>query len=90
MRSSEGELHNYDNILYCYSQVDSLTIPMLEQLLKWSKLMRYRCDIKNLYFTPTKKVALSRNVRKPRCTLNSYINYIKKTFTKQSEKLSFI
>ena len=28
----EGELHSSDNILYCYSQVDSLTIPILEQL----------------------------------------------------------
>ena len=34
MRLLEGELHNSDNILYCYSQVDSLTIPVLEQLLK--------------------------------------------------------
>ena len=34
MRLLEGELHNSDNILYCYSQVDSLTIPILEQLLK--------------------------------------------------------
>ena len=34
MRLSEGELHNSDNILYCFSKVDSLTIPILEQLLK--------------------------------------------------------
>ena len=38
MRLSEGELHNSDNILYCYSQVDSLTIPILEQLLKNNNL----------------------------------------------------
>ena len=55
MRLLEGELHNSVNILYCYSQVDSLTIPMLEQLLKGNKLMRYKCDIYNLYFTLTKK-----------------------------------
>ena len=30
----EGELHNSDNILYYYSQVDSLTIPAIEELLK--------------------------------------------------------
>ena len=26
----EGELHNSDNVLYCYSQVDSLTIAILQ------------------------------------------------------------
>ena len=51
----EGELHNSDNILYCYSQVDSLTIPILEQLLKKNKFIRYKRDIYNLYFTLTKK-----------------------------------
>ena len=51
MRLLEGELHNSDNILYCYSQVDSLTIPILEQLLKKNKLMRYKRNIYNLYFT---------------------------------------
>ena len=30
MRLSEGELNNSDNILYYYSHVDSLTIPILE------------------------------------------------------------
>ena len=34
MRLLEGELHNSDNILYYFSQVASLTIPILEQLLK--------------------------------------------------------
>ena len=34
MRLLEGKLHNCDNILYCYSQLDSLSIPILEQLFK--------------------------------------------------------
>ena len=51
----EGELYNSDNIPYYYSQVDSLTIPMPEQLLKKNKLMRYKRNIYNLYFAPTKK-----------------------------------
>ena len=34
IRLIEGELYNSDNILYYYSQVDSLTIPIPEQLLK--------------------------------------------------------
>ena len=55
MQLLEGELHNSDNIMYYYSQVDSLTIPILEQLLKKRKLMRYKRDIYNLYFAPTKK-----------------------------------
>ena len=55
MRLLEGELHNSDNILYCYSQVDSLTIPIPEQLLKKKKLMRYKCGIYNLYFSLTRK-----------------------------------
>ena len=83
MRLLEGELHNSDNILYCYSQVDSLTIPTLEELLKKNKLMRYKCDIYNLYFTLNKKHlhnSLSRNVRKPSCILNSYINYIRNIY----------
>ena len=42
IRLTEGELYNSDNILYCYSQVDSLTIPILEQLLKKNRLMRYQ------------------------------------------------
>ena len=71
----EGELHNSDNILYCYSQVDSLTVPILEEVLKKNKLMRYKRDIYNLYFALTKKKHLhdsvSGNVRKPRCILNS-------------------
>ena len=57
MRLLEGELHNSDNILYYYSQVDSLTIPILEQLLKKKKLMRYKCDIHNLYFELTKNTS---------------------------------
>ena len=74
-RVLEGELHNSDNILYYYySQVDSLMIPMLEQLLKRNKLMRYKCNIYNLYFTLTKKRnlhnSLSGNVRKLKCILN--------------------
>ena len=55
IRLLEAELHNSDNILYCYSQVDSLTIPILEQLLKKNKLMRYKCDIYNLYSILSKK-----------------------------------
>ena len=55
MRLLEGELDNSDNILYYYSQVDSLTIPILEQLLKKNKLMRYKRDIYDLYFTLPKK-----------------------------------
>ena len=55
IRLLEGELQNSDNILYCYSQVDSLTIPILEELLKKNKLMRHKCDIYNLYFTLTEK-----------------------------------
>ena len=55
MRFLEEELHNFDNILYYYSQVDSLTMPILEQLLKKNKLMRYNRDIYNLYFALTKK-----------------------------------
>ena len=45
IRLSEGELYNSDNILYYYFQVDSLTIPILEQLLKKNKLMRYKRNI---------------------------------------------
>ena len=45
IRLLEGELNNSDNILYYYSQVDSLTIPILEQLLKKNKLMRYKHDM---------------------------------------------
>ena len=45
MRLLEKELHNSDNMLYCYSQVDLLTIPILERLLKKNKLMKYKCDI---------------------------------------------
>ena len=51
----EAKLHNSDNILYYYSQVDSLTIPILEQLLRKNKLMRYKRDIYNFYFSLTKK-----------------------------------
>ena len=63
MRLLEGELHNSDNILYCYPQMDSLTIPMLEQLLKRKKLMRYKCNIYNLYFTLTKKAPPQLTIR---------------------------
>ena len=59
MQLLERELHNSDNVLYCYSQVDSLTIPVLEQLLQRNKLMRYKCDIYNLYFALTEKHLLS-------------------------------
>ena len=55
IRLLEGELYNSDDILYCNAQVDSLTIPILEQLLKKNKLMRYKRDIYNLYFALTKK-----------------------------------
>ena len=34
MQLLEEELNNSDNTLYYYPQVDSLTIPILEQLLK--------------------------------------------------------
>ena len=37
MRLLEEELYNSHNILYFHSQVDSLTIPVLEQLLKKKK-----------------------------------------------------
>ena len=63
MRLLEGELHNFDNILYYYSQVDSLNIPVLEKLLKKNKLMRYTRNIYNLYFTQTKKTPLRLSVR---------------------------
>ena len=55
IRLLERELHNSDNILYDYFQVDSLTTPILEQLLKKKKHMRYKCQICNLYFALTKK-----------------------------------
>ena len=55
LRLIGGELCNSDNILYCYSQVDSLTTPILEQLLKKNKLIRYKLDIYNIYFALTKK-----------------------------------
>ena len=63
MRLLEGELDNSDNILYCYSQVDSLTIPILEQLLKKKKLMRYKRDIYNLDFALTKKTLPQISIR---------------------------
>ena len=63
MRLLKGELHNSDNIVYCYPQVDSLTIPMLEQLLKRNKLMIYKCDMYNLYFTLTKKAPPQLTIR---------------------------
>ena len=74
IRSIEGELYNFDNILYYYSQVDSITIPILEQLLKKNKLMRYQCNIYNLYFSLTNKLlhgSVWGNVKKLRCILNS-------------------
>ena len=83
IRLLDAELHNSDNILYYYSQVDSLTIPIQERLLKKNKLMRYKCEIYNLYFALTKNTPprLSiRNVRKPRCFLNSYINYVRNIY----------
>ena len=63
MRLLEGELNNSDNILYYYSQVDTLTISIPEQLLKKNKLMRYKRDIYNLYFTPTKKTSPQLTIR---------------------------
>ena len=51
----QEELQNSDNILYYYSQVDSLTIPILEHLFKKNELMRYKRDIYNLYVALTKK-----------------------------------
>ena len=50
IRLIEGDL---DNKLCYYSQVDSLTIPILEQLLKKNKLMKYKRYIYNLYFALT-------------------------------------
>ena len=49
IRLTERELYNSDNILYYYSQVDSLTIPILEQLSKKKNLMRYKRDIQSLF-----------------------------------------
>ena len=63
MRLLEAELHNSDNTRYNYSQVDSLTIPIVEQLLKRNKLMRYKGDICNTYFALTKKTPPRLSVR---------------------------
>ena len=63
MQLLEGELHNSDNILYYYSQVNSLTIPMLEQLLKKNELTRYKRDIYNLYFAITKETLQRFSIR---------------------------
>ena len=74
IRLIEGELYNSGNILHYWSQVDSLTILILEQLLKKNKLLRYKRDIYNLYFILTKKHlhnSVLGNVRKLRCILNS-------------------
>ena len=65
MRLLEGELNNSDNILHCYSQVDSLTKPILEQLLKNNKLMRYKRNIYNLYFTLTKSTSTTQYKKMP-------------------------
>ena len=89
MRLLEGELHNSDNILYHYSQVDSLTIPILEQLLKKNKLMRYKCDIYNLYFTSTKKTPPQLTIRECQ-KAEMYFKPVNKSYTKQSVKLSLI
>ena len=51
----EAKLQNSDNTLYYYSQVDSMTIPILEQLLKTNKPIRYKCGKYNLYFALTKR-----------------------------------
>ena len=59
----EGELDNSDDMQYFYSQVDSLTIPILEQLLKKNELMRYKRDIYNLYFVLTKKTPPRLSIR---------------------------
>ena len=59
----EGELDNSDNVYYYYSQVDSLTIPILEQLLKKNKLMRYKRNIYNLYFIQIKKTPPPLSIR---------------------------
>ena len=58
IRLLEAELHNSDNILYYYSQVDSLTIPILEQLLKKCKVVRYK-----RYFALTKKTFSRLSIR---------------------------
>ena len=63
MRLLEREIHNSDNILYCYSQVDSLTIPIPEQLLKEKILLRYKYDIYNLCFALTRKTHSRLSIR---------------------------
>ena len=96
MRLFEGEVHDSDNMLYCYSQVYSLTIPILEQLLKKNKLMRYKCDIYNLYFTLTKKAPPRLSIKECQ-EAQTYFKLIHKLYkkhhtkhTKQSKKLFLI
>ena len=81
IRLLEGELHNSDNILYYYSQVDSLTIPILEQLLKKNKLMRYKCDIYNLYFTLTKTTPPRLSIRECQ-KAETYFKLVNKLYKK--------
>ena len=81
MQLLEGELHNSDNILYCYSQVDSLTIPILEQLLKRNELMRYKGNIYNLYFTLTKKTPPQLTIRECQ-KAEMYLKLINKLYRK--------
>ena len=77
----EGELHNSDNILYYYSQVDSLTIPTLQELLKKKKLTRYKRNIYNLYFTLTKKIPPRLSIRECR-KAEMYLKLINKLYKK--------
>ena len=79
--SSEGELPNSDNILYNYSQVDSLTIPILEQLLKKNKLMRYKRDIYNMYFALTKRTPPRLSIRECQ-KAEMYVKFINKFYKK--------
>ena len=92
IRLLKGKLHNSDDILYYYSQVDSLTIPIL-QLLKKNELLKYKCDIYNLYFALTKTTPsrLSfRECQKAEVYFKLINKLYKKHSPKQLEKLSFI
>ena len=64
IRLLKGELHNSDNILYCYSGgLTDDTYSIIEQLLIKNKLMRYKCEIYNLYITLTKKAPPRLSIR---------------------------
>ena len=48
MNAIRNEIHNGDNLLYCYEI--SLTIPILECILKRNKMMKYKNDIYFIFF----------------------------------------